>query len=148
MSAKRLGPEWFEVVREPWNEYVIQDSAEVPLKGKFVLTKMSQLKDPAKTREGLGMAGQTIFSTYAPPNLRDKPSEVLPNAKDIPDSNKKKIDFKIVKEDWNLYRLPEKKATFKVRLIVSEVYRVPGYFGPDGDPYYIVESAVVVELSK
>ena len=147
-SPERLGPEWFEVVREPWNEYIIQDSEDVPLKGKFVLTKMSQLRDPSKAREGLGMAGQTVLATYAPPSLLGKPSETLPSAKDISDEQKKRMDFKIVKEDWNIYRLPERKVTFKVRMIVSEVYRIPGYFGPDGDPYYIVESAVVVEMTK
>ncbi|SRR6266568_1319197 len=148
MSVKRLGPVWFEVVKEPWNEYIIKDKADVPLKGKFVLTKLSQVKDRTKGRSGLSMSGQSIFVTYAPGSLRGKPSNPQPNPKTIPNEKKKKVDFTITKEDWNMYRLPEVKATFKVRLIVGEVYSVPGTFGPDGDLYYLVESTAIVELRK
>jgi len=148
MPAERLGKVWFEIVREPWNEYIIKDKEDVILNGRLVVTKLSKLQDPDTGKPGIRMASQSIFVTYAPASLRDNPSETLPGPGEIPDEKKERLEVKIIKEDWNVYRLPEEKVTFKARLIVGEVFRVADRFAPDGDPYYIVESTGIVELRK
>lgn len=42
-------------------------------------------------------------------------------------------------EDWNTYQL-EDGTELKMRLIVSEVFRVDGQFDQEGNPVYVVKS--------
>jgi len=44
------------------------------------------------------------------------------------------VDFKIIREDWNIYELSD-KATLRIRVILAKVIKT-GQYKPDGEPIY------------
>ena len=146
MDVVRLGFATVKILSEPWNEYIIKDSKDVPLRGRLVLTKFIRIKDPAK---GLGarIAQQSIFATAAPDELMGTPSEKLPAPDQIPKEELTRLDSEIVKEDWNRYYVVEDKVTLRLRLLVTDVYK-SSYFAADGEPYYIIISDTIGEALK
>jgi len=149
MPVERIGLVPFEVRKEPWNEYKIKDKEDVVLRGRFIVTKFVRIRDTeSPKRIGLQVGSTPIWVTYSPPGIRDKPSERLPPVNEIKEEEKKNMEVEIVKEDWNIYRIPEDNRILRFRLIVARVFRVLGYFSSDEEPYYIVESTGLLEESK
>ena len=146
MAVVRLGFASVKILNEPWNEYVIKDSKDVPLRGRLILTKFIRLKDPSRGQGGR-IAQTTIFVTAAPDGLTGTPSEKLPPPDQIPKEQLTQLQSEIVKEDWNKYYVVEDKLTLKLRLLVTDVFKSP-YYAADGDPYYIIINDVIGEVFK
>ena len=53
------------------------------------------------------------------------------------------VDFQTRKEDWNEYLLMD-GTTIKMKLVVSEVFRVADKFDNEGNPAYVVRSKNVL----
>ena len=140
----------FEIMKEPWNEYVIKDEGhDVTLRGRLILAKVVRIVDKTDPkRHGVQVAPHQIWITHSPQGLRGEPSPTLPSPADIPDDEKRFVEVETTKESWNVYRLTEDKVDLRLRTVVSRVYRVPGVFAMDGEPYYIVESAGLSEFLK
>jgi len=49
------------------------------------------------------------------------------------------VDFQIRKEDWNEYLLMD-GTVLKMKLVIGDVFKVPGEFDNEGNPVYIVKS--------
>ena len=49
------------------------------------------------------------------------------------------VDFKTRKEDWNEYQLMD-GSFVKIKLVVSEIFKVPGEYDNEGNPVYVVRS--------
>ncbi|SRR6266571_6753997 len=140
----------FEIVKEPWNDYVIMDEGqEVTLRGRLILAKVVRIidKDNPK-RLGIQLAPHQIWITHSPSALRGEPSPKLPSPADIPDDQKKIVEVETRKENWSAYHLPTDNVDLRLRFVVTRVYRVPTVFAMDGEPYYIVESAGLSETLK
>ncbi len=140
----------FEIVKEPWNDYVIKDEGqEAILRGRLVLAKIVRIidKDNPK-RIGIQIAPHQIWITHSPPALRGKPSPKLPAPAEIPNDQKKMVEVETRKENWSVYRLPVDNVDLRLRFVVTRVYRIPNVFAMDGEPYYIVESAGLSETLK
>ena len=56
-----------------------------------------------------------------------------------------RVDFKVVKEDWNEYELAD-GTRLKVRLVLVDVLRMPDY-NPLGEPIYQIMSQNVVKCT-
>jgi len=56
-----------------------------------------------------------------------------------------KLDFKVVKEDWNEYELAD-GARLKVKLVLIDVLRMPVY-NPLGEPIYRIMSQNLVKCT-
>jgi len=56
-----------------------------------------------------------------------------------------KVDFKVVKEDWNEYELAD-GTRLKVKLVLVDVLRMPDY-SPLGEPIYQIMSQNVVKCT-
>src|SRR5205809_1630134 len=139
----------FDIVKEPWNEYKIKDDEDVILRGRFIVTKLVRIHDSENPKRiGLQMGSTPIWVTHSPSRMRGKPSERLPSINEIKEEQKKNLEVEIVKEDWNVYRIPEDKRTLRFRLIVARVFRVLGHYSSDEEPYYVVESTGLLEESK
>lgn len=140
----------FEIVKEPWNDYIIKDEGhEVTLRGRLILAKVVRIidKDNPK-RLGIQLAPHQIWITHSPSALRGTPSSQLPAPASIPDDQKKIVEVETRKENWSVYRLPADNVDLQLRLVVTRVYRVPEIFAMDGEPYYLVESAGLSEALK
>jgi hypothetical protein len=55
------------------------------------------------------------------------------------------VDFLIAKEDWNEYHLHD-GAVLRLRVVLSEVYRVTGEYDSAGVPIYVTKSGNVVTV--
>jgi len=54
------------------------------------------------------------------------------------------VDFQVVKEDWNEYKLSD-GTTLKVKLVLAGVKRLKKY-QPDGKPIYVINATNVVRV--
>ena len=50
------------------------------------------------------------------------------------------ISFSVNREDWNSYQLHD-GTELRMRLIVSQVIRIPGEYDADGNPVYSIKSS-------
>jgi len=53
------------------------------------------------------------------------------------------VDFQTRKEDWNEYQLMD-GSTVKIKLVVSEIFKVPDEFDAERNPVYVVRSQNVL----
>lgn len=49
------------------------------------------------------------------------------------------IEFQIRKEDWNEYQLMD-GTSIKLKLVVSEIFRIPDEYDNERNPVYVVRS--------
>jgi len=49
------------------------------------------------------------------------------------------VDFQTRKEDWNEYQLMD-GTVIKMKLVVSEIFRVEGVYDKEGNPAYQIKS--------
>jgi len=49
------------------------------------------------------------------------------------------VEFQTRKEDWNEYQLMD-GSTIKMKLVVSDIFRVPDEWDNEGNPVYVVRS--------
>ena len=49
------------------------------------------------------------------------------------------VDFQTRKEEWNEYQLMD-GTSIKMKLVVSEIFRVPYEWDNEGNPVYVVKS--------
>src|SRR2546422_1110902 len=140
----------FEIVKEPWNEYVIKDQGEEGiLRGRLILAKVIRIGDTNDPKRlGIQVAPHQIWITHSPPKLRGEPSPRLPSPPDVPNNQRIEVEVETRREDWSAYRLPVDKGDLRLRYVISRVYRVPNLFAMDREPFYIVESAGLSEILK
>ena len=55
------------------------------------------------------------------------------------------VDFDVVKEDWNEYRLAD-GTVLKVKLILTGVLRLKNQYDPIGNPVYAISSLNAVRV--
>jgi len=130
----------FEPEKEYWNTYTLEDYTRV--KARVILLRLLAPKLPSYTKYNVQLQAKTnyIFVVSARPESKGPPGPPL--TRDEIDSILKGRQGQIVrilesKEEWNVYRIIETGETFKMKLVVSDVYRVPGRFDPDGEPVYV-----------
>ena len=49
------------------------------------------------------------------------------------------VDFQTRKEEWNEYQLMD-GSSIKMKLVVSEIFKVPDEYDEEGNPVYVVRS--------
>ncbi|MHA1637399.1 MAG: hypothetical protein ACTSUO_06390 [Candidatus Thorarchaeota archaeon] len=129
----------FEIVHEDWNVYKLEDGSLLRIRPIVIkVIKTTQL-----TLEGLpliGLGAINVITASVPEDLKNKPSA----DKSILDVSKKVIEFNVIKEPWNVFKL-EDDSLLKVKLVVSRVTRTPK-FNKFGEPIYIATSSSVIDL--
>ena len=55
------------------------------------------------------------------------------------------VEFRIEREDWNEYQLLD-GSHLRLRLVLSEVYRIHGQYDPEGTPIYVAKSGNVLAV--
>ncbi|RLI22087.1 hypothetical protein DRO54_02045 [Candidatus Bathyarchaeota archaeon] len=132
----------FEVEKEVWNVYKIKDEKPVILKGKVVVVKLLKTNqyNPITGEPIYHVGYQNIFVTFAPPELKGKPSPPFSDQERLA-SIIKEVDFETISEDWNIYKLKD-GTTCRVKLVVTGVQRTKLY-AADGDPIYNINSQIV-----
>lgn len=130
----------FEPLEEKWNKYVLRDGTII--RGRIIILKI--LGPKGKTRyvthgARLDVKTQNIFVVSAPPALRGPPGRPL-SQEEIQQLASKGQPIEIVDpyEPWNIYRIVNTGETFKLKLVVSEIIRIPDHFDPEGQSIYVI----------
>jgi hypothetical protein len=55
------------------------------------------------------------------------------------------VDFQIRKEDWNEYQLMD-GSSVKIKMVVSDILKVPDEYDNEGNPVYVVKSKNVLAV--
>lgn len=149
----------FEVEREVWNEYEVEDGDyRVTLKMRSILIKV--LKPRIMQPSALPLIG--VPKDAHPPQDSHKqdlqlsfqnivvisncPSELMgtptpPNSQDVSQLKTEEVNFTPFKEDWNMYAVsPPSGPKLKIKLIVSNVSKIKGAYDQFGYPMYLVQS--------
>lgn len=135
----------FTVGRERWNEYSLSDGCL--LKMKFVLIKVILTTD-AQGNPSYAFNSQNLLAVYAPNKDKGTPSKQRYSPKELAESVIDDVEFKTVKEDWNIYHLKD-GTKLEIKLILTRAAKTDK-FDPSGSPIYLTNSQTVpkFKLSK
>jgi hypothetical protein len=140
-----LEPIEFRVIREDWNEYELEDSGhKVRLRGRLVVTKI-RLDERRPRAPGFGIGSRDIWVSFAPKELRGKPTLPPPTQEEI-EANiiVPEVPFRAVRETWNEYDV-ENKGIVRVKPVLIRVSKTSLY-AVDGDPLYLIRSDNVTDF--
>jgi hypothetical protein len=140
MSSTLLEVE-FEPIDEHWNTYVLEDSTKV--RARVILLKLLTTKLPLFTTSQpsaqIQFKSSYLFVVSARPVLKGPPGPPLSQEEisSIIRGEGQLVRIRESDEKWNVYRIIDTGETLKLKLVVSDVYRVPDRFDPDGEPIYV-----------
>jgi len=130
----------FELVREPWNVYKLDDGAK--LKVRLILVKI--FTPPGvkfENTEGLQFAANPMFVTYVPQDMKGTPSDKPISSEERIASIVEDVDFETVNEEWNEYKLP-KNFRLRLKMIITQIGKTDKFSG-DGSPLYNIGHQMV-----
>jgi hypothetical protein len=139
----------FEVKKEIWNIYELEDSSILRFKGVLIKV-MRDLRTPptpagapagAKTI-GVGLSFQNIMSIKSPLPLKGKPSGPI-SPEEMKSLNKTEVIFNPFYEDWNIYILRD-GTEIRVKFNISKIEKIEGKFDAFGNPIYRVNSVPAI----
>lgn len=142
----------FKIIKENWNTYEFNDDTK--LRVRIFLSRLTEQKNvtPPKNLKPNEYFGQynisfnTNFQVFAMSHKKGKPTIPLPSANQIPDQQKEEVDILTSNEPWNVYEIIKNGALVRIKLIVSEIYKVKDVYDQFGEPYYIVKNAPLVDF--
>lgn len=126
----------FEVVKEPWNIYKLQD--ETILKTRFILINVvmegiDEAKNPIYY-----INSDTVLGVISPDSLIGEPSEKRYTSEERVDAIEQELNFEQIHEEWNEYQLKD-DVTLKVKLVLTKVART-SLRDSRGQPVYLVSN--------
>lgn len=123
----------FEVVKEPWNEYVLKDGALV--RGRLIVLKLYRMKNSPQNE--IQANSTTMFTVITNKATRGMPTPLLTN-EELMRLPRVPVEVESTKEDWNEYKIIKTNTRMRARLILTESIKVPGRFDPLGEPLYMI----------
>jgi hypothetical protein len=153
-SLLDLKPIEFEVEKEVWNRYRLEDDAI--LKTKFVLINVFAEKDfeekvekiekgEKNVKVGFEFQSSNVVGVTVPLNLLGEPSNQQYPLQELEASViKDEMDFETITESWNIYKL-EGGIILKVRNSPIRVRRT-NKFDSRGIPIYLVDFVADVKF--
>lgn len=142
----------FNIKKEAWNEYELKDGTK--LKGRVFLTRIGENKNsspPPDLRPNEKYAGafnisvQNNFQVFSPELNKGKPTLPLPPLNKITPAQMEETEVITSNEPWNIYEIVKNGMIIRVKLVISEVYKIKGKFDQFGEPYYSIKSAPVFD---
>ena len=130
----------FEMVEEPWNLYKLEDGSLI--KFKLVLIKVV----PSKTDpENYSFNTANVVGVQSPVELRGDPT-LPPTKGTYNDFEKKDLDFEVIKESWNEYKL-KGGIIVKIKPAITAINKTKS-FDRYGEPIYVVHSQPLIKPIK
>lgn len=155
MSAPRLPEEFddleFRVVEEHWNDYEMSDGFRMIARPVLikVMRPRSPRPQPPQPQRQLGIATQDLFIVTAAGGPRGPPSPLRPEeiSGQVP-VDRVPLRIERSNERWNIYEVPGTGDLIRIRLMVTDVFRVPNRFDRFGYPALIIISALVTNIRR
>ena len=127
----------FDVVGEPWNFYKLENESLIRL--KLVLIKVMPNKN---NPNNYSLNTGNVVGVQSPRELRGDPT-IPPSNGIYNDFEKKDLDFEVIQENWNEYKLKDGK-TLKIKPAITAIDKTKS-FDSHGEPIYIIHSQVLVK---
>jgi len=136
----------FEPIIERWNNYRLRDGARV--RGRVLLLKLLAPRgrvDRYLTHGSqLQTKTQTIFVVSAP-HLKGPPGPPLsPDEVRTALERGALVEVMESEEHWNVYKIVKTGEVFKLKLVVSDIYKLSNRFDPEGEPIYIITNTLTI----
>jgi|SRR5215203_5219466 len=139
----------FEIEKEVWNMYELP-SDNAYLKTRIVVVSVYQTSNEKAPNE-VEYSGEisNIHSIVPFENfsLYGQPSSKAYGKDDFEKGRSIKVEFKIITEDWNVYRLRD-GTKITVRQVVASVKRMLDMYDSHGTPIYVVDSTNIIHVES
>lgn len=133
----------FEPIEEKWNEYeILDENVYVRLRGRVILLKL--FRNPSG-KGGYSMKLHKLFVVSSP---RKGTPMKPPTPAEIKTMEKYPVEILSSREPWNIYRIVRTGEVIRIKLIVTDIYRLKGYYDMDGEPYYVIQSGPLVSKGR
>lgn len=123
----------FEVLKEPWNEYILKDGALV--RARLIILKIYRRKNSPENE--IEVNSTNMFTVITNRDMRGTPTLLLQN-EELMRLPRIPVEVASSKEDWNEYLIKKTNTKVRVRLILTEAIKIPGRFDPFGEPVYMI----------
>jgi len=135
----------FEVIKEPWNTYALEDGTR--LRAKMVLTQILQEKkfdEKGRPIFGGTFEAQNLITAKVPEKLRRKPTRGGYSREELLKAVvKDDMEILDAKENWNEYKLAD-GVIIRIKNSVVRVSRTEKY-NNKGEPIYLVDFSGVTK---
>jgi hypothetical protein len=142
----------FDVIEENWNHYDLEDGTKV--RSRIILTRVARPKQGFKQGQ-YDLSFAPFFMITADSENRGTPGppltpeEVAIKPEDITAGSKIPVKVITSSEQWNVYRVNDTGDMFRVKMLITEAYRIKDRFDQFGEPMYgINHSPVVAPVAK
>lgn len=134
----------FEIVKEVWNTYTMEDDAK--LKARSIVSRFFTASIPTdQSIESIG--GNTSIITVVLPSKDYKfYGELDLNAhtkNEIDSDEKTEVEFSTSSEEWNVYKI-EDGTKIKLKLVIAGIKRCNNLRDKDGIPIYSIDSSIII----
>lgn len=140
----------FNIKKEQWNEYELKDGTKI--KARIFLTRMDENKNiQHESSASKGVTGQysisvqNNFQVFALPHKKGNPTLPLPNVNEIKEDQKEEAEILTSSEPWNIYEILKNGMIVRIKLVLSDVFRVKDCYDQFGEPYFIIKSGPVFD---
>ena len=131
----------FDVVREPWNKYELQDGSI--LKIKVVLTKV--IKRVVGQDLTYDFETQNIIVTLVLDDLKGQPDTKSYSLQELQTAIVKDyIRYNTISEEWNEY-VTDDGTRIRIKATLTSVARTSKY-NKNGEPIYLVEVGAMAQV--
>lgn len=149
VSKERFVDVDFEVVKEPWNKYQLDDNAILKVKLVLTLLRRKELLRPDGSVEkivGFSFDSQNVTTLQSvPESLKGSPSTESYDPKQLESSIvQDDIGYTTLAEEWNEY-LDETGEKVRMKTTVGRVART-SKFDKHGNPVYLVSSHGIADI--
>lgn len=141
MSSDDGKPIDFDVVREPWQKYELNDTST--LKVKYVLTRLwKKIQD---NKPSYRIDGQTHTVMLIPPELRG-PIDTRTYSKEELESSivQDEVRYNTISEEWYEY-IVDDGTRIRLKMTVTRIAKT-SKFDRQGEPVYLVDNNVLLQV--
>lgn len=131
----------FDVIRETWNKYELNDNTII--KTKYVLTKLTKILKDKKVNYAIG--GQTITVILPAVESRGPPDTTQYTGDDYKKAIiQDDVKYNTIAEEWYEY-IVDDGTKLKLKMTVTGISKT-SKFDKNGEPVYIVNSAFIINV--
>lgn len=133
----------FDIEKEDWNLYMLEDGTRLRIRTIALRIQKSLGKPKPGQGQQFRVKTQNIVVISAPPKLKGPPSTEPLTPELLIQMDKEQVGVTPYYEPWNVYRFKDNSG-IKIKLVLSDVYRIKGKFDADGEPQHVVQSGNVI----
>jgi len=138
----------FDIEKEDWNSYMLEDGTKLRIRTIVLRIQKALGKPKPGQAQQFRVKTQNIAVISAPPKLKGPPSTEPYTPEQLIHMDKEQVNVTPYYEPWNVYRFKDNSGV-KVKLVLSDVYRIKDKYDADGEPQHVVQSGnVVIPLEK